>query len=273
MKHVALGHGKLDELLQDEDLVRRKRARAMIKPKKSSIGPLCPICDAKEPAREHVARHFSDELVAIVNTYPDPCSCMECDYRGDKPKTVAIHIALVHAKLDLMLANEELVEAKRTIVMSKPKKLTIGPQCPICDMKFTKSQNRDHVAWHYVPELRAIVEQFENPAQCPQCPYTADANEKMVKHVALGHSMLDQLLQDEALLEHKRAKATNKPKKVQIGANCPICDSKDPTREHVARHFGDELLDIVMGFENPGQCTQCNYKNDKPKVRKMSTLQ
>ena len=116
------------------------------------------------------------------------------------------------------------------------------------------------LAWHYVDELRAIVQEFADPGQCPQCPYTADSNEKMVKHVALGHSMLDSLLQDESLLEHKRMVALSKPKKVNVGNVCPICDSKDPSREHVSRHFSDELLDIVMGFEDPSQCTQCSKK-------------
>ena len=48
----------------------------------------------------------------------------------------------------------------------------------------------------------------------------------MVKHVALGHSMLDALLQDENLLELKRIKAQSKPKKIAVGSTCPICDNK-----------------------------------------------
>jgi len=96
----------------------------------------------KEPSREHVARHFSDELMAIVNEYPDPASCMECEYKADKPKTLSIHVALVHARLDMFLQDEELVAGKRDIFLSKPKKLNIGPNCPVCDTKFTKNQNR-----------------------------------------------------------------------------------------------------------------------------------
>ena len=114
-------------------------------------------------------------------------------------------------------------------------------------------------------ELRLIVQEFEDPNQCPQCPYSSDTNEKMVKHVALGHSMLDALLQDDALLEQKRTKAMSKPRKVSLGHTCPVCDVKEPSREHVSRHFGDELLNIVMEFEDPGQCTECSYKSDKPK--------
>ena len=27
------------------------------------------------------------------------------------------------------------------------------------------------------------MQEFADPSQCPQCPYSADSNEKMVKHV------------------------------------------------------------------------------------------
>ena len=64
----------------------------------------------------------------------------------------------------------------------------------------------------------------------------------MVKHIALGHSMLDTLLQDEELVNQKRAKVMSKPKKVSLGNTCPICDMKEPSREHVARHFGKIFL-------------------------------
>ena len=53
---IFLGHSKLDELLQDHDLVNEKRSRIMAKPRRIAIGPICPICDVKDPAREHVAR-------------------------------------------------------------------------------------------------------------------------------------------------------------------------------------------------------------------------
>ena len=74
--------------------------------------------------------------------------------------------------------------------------------------------------------FKFAVQEFDDPNQCPQCPYAADTNEKMVKHVALGHSMLDALLQDENLLELKRVKAQSKPKKIAVGSTCPICDNK-----------------------------------------------
>ena len=106
--------------------------------------------------------------------------------KADKPKTLSIHVGLVHNKLDFLLQDKNLVYQKRTSYFAKPKKLSIGPTCPVCDQRFTKAQNRDHVSWHFIEELRAIVQEFDDPNQCPQCPYSADTNEKMVKHVALG---------------------------------------------------------------------------------------
>ena len=47
LKHYALGHSKLDELLQDEELVARKREIHQQKPKRLSLGPDCVVCGAK----------------------------------------------------------------------------------------------------------------------------------------------------------------------------------------------------------------------------------
>ncbi len=267
VKHVALGHSKLDEYLLNDDLVAAKRAKAMSKPKKISLGPTCPVCDTKDPAREHVARHFGEELHAYITEFggENATSCNECEYKGDKPKTLGIHVALVHGKLDILLADQELVEIKRHNHLVKPKKLAIGPRCPICDMGFTKNQNRDHVSYHFSEELKAIVNEFPDPSKCTQCPYVGDSLEKMVKHVALGHSMLDGFLQDEELVAEKRMRALSKPKKVELGKVCPVCDSKEPTREHVARHFGDELMDVVLSFPDQTQCSECSYTNEKGK--------
>lgn len=267
VKHVALGHSKLDEYLLDDDLVAAKRARSMSKPRKVALGPTCPVCDTRDPAREHVARHFGDELHAYITEFggENVSACNECEYRGDKPKTLGIHVALVHGKLDILLADEELVQIKRHNFLNKPKKLAIGPKCPICDMQFSKNQNRDHVSYHFSEELKAIVNEFPDPSQCTQCNYIGDSMEKMVKHVALGHSMLDGFLQDEELVLDKRMKALAKPKKVELGELCPVCDNKIPTREHVARHFGDELMDVVLSFPDQTQCSECSYRNEKGK--------
>ena len=142
MKHIALGHSKLDEMLANEKLVQEKRALAKSKPKKQTIGPTCPICDVRDPPREHVARHFSDELNEYVSTLPDQQQCAKCSYRGERAKNLGLHIALVHGMLDLYLNNGKMVSAKRHKFLDQPKKQTIGPKCPVCDLVFTKSQNR-----------------------------------------------------------------------------------------------------------------------------------
>ena len=83
--------------------------------------------------------------------------CNECPYTSDKLDNLVKHVALGHSKLDELLLNEQLVSEKREQALNKPKKIQIGPQCPICDMKFTKAQNRDHVSWHFIDELREFV--------------------------------------------------------------------------------------------------------------------
>ena len=74
--------------------------------------------------------------------FEDPGQCTECNYKSDKPKNVAIHIALVHAILDAFLANEELVKEKRENFVNKPLRVNVGSQCPVCDQTFAKGTNR-----------------------------------------------------------------------------------------------------------------------------------
>ena len=176
----------LDALLQDESLLEQKRMKAMSKPKKVNVGSTCPICDSKEPSREHVSRHFSDELLDIVMGFQDPSQCTQCSYKNDKPKNVSIHIALVHSILDHFLSDQELVKSKRETHSAKPQKVNIGNQCPVCDAEFTKGQNRDHVCWHFMDELRDLVLSFPDTKMCNECSYTSDKLDNLVKHVALG---------------------------------------------------------------------------------------
>ncbi len=61
-----------------------------------------------------------------------------------------------HSKLDELLMNAELVAIKREQALAKPKKLVLGPECPICGIQFTKNQNRDHVSIHFPRWLGAI---------------------------------------------------------------------------------------------------------------------
>ena len=93
----------------------------------------------------------------MIANNPDSTACVECDYKADKPKTLSIHVALVHGQLEQNLNDPDLVQAKRTAYMSKPKKVNVGLVCPICDLKFAKTPNRDHVAWHYMDELRLVT--------------------------------------------------------------------------------------------------------------------
>ena len=155
---------------------------------------------------------------------------MHCDYKTPTPKNLQIHVALVHGKLDQFLADTELVAEKKEAV-ALTKKVSLGNACPICGITTIK-QIRDHIASHYMDELKMIVLEFPDPTKCPQCPYTAKGNKMeagMLKHVALGHSMLDALLRDEKLLAEKKKNYTPiKPKK-QI-ANCPICDMETASR-------------------------------------------
>ena len=267
-KHMALGHSKLDELLSNQELVAVKQRKAMSKPKKLSIGPECPICGmrfTKSQNRDHVSWHFMDELRDYVQTFADSQQCNQCEYRSDKVDNLVKHLALGHSKLDELLKNEELVAAKKEMARIKPKKISIGPTCPICDLTFTKSQNRDHVSWHFVEELRDFVKTFDNPQQCWRCDYQSEKLDNMVKHCALGHSKLDELLQDQDLVNEKRSKAMAKPRRISI-STCPICDVKDPAREHVARHFSEELIAIVVTYPDPTACPECDYHGDKPKT-------
>ena len=64
----------------------------------------CPICDFKDPSREHVARHFMPELLEHVYRMPDQTRCLQCqNYNGEKPQNLAKHCALVHGLLETCL--------------------------------------------------------------------------------------------------------------------------------------------------------------------------
>ena len=81
VKHIALGHSKLDEFLMDEELVSRKRDQILSKQKRVSVTK-CPICFVENPSREHLVRHFMEELLEIVeNEISDELSCDKCEFR------------------------------------------------------------------------------------------------------------------------------------------------------------------------------------------------
>ena len=75
-KHVALFHCKLDELMADSELVKKKREQVQNKPKKLPMGDMCVICGTISPSREHVAtKHFMKELMEIVSAFDNPLVC------------------------------------------------------------------------------------------------------------------------------------------------------------------------------------------------------
>ena len=112
--------------------------------------------------------------------------------------------------------DEVLVRDRRTEVMAKPKKISIGDVCPVCKASISKRDSRVHVIWHYMDELKEIASVFPDPRQCGWCPYSNPKVEKMAKHLALGHSKLDELLGDQELLARKQIIAANKPQKVNF---------------------------------------------------------
>ena len=75
---------------------------------------------------------------------------------------------------------------------------------------------RDHVSWHFVDELREMI---DDPTKCPECSYIGEKLEAVTRHLALFHCKLDEFLQDEQLVASKRAKAMAKPKKVNKLSN------------------------------------------------------
>ena len=96
---------------------------------------MCPICDQqmhKSHGRDHVSWHFVEELREMIS---DSTKCPECSYSCDKIDVLTRHLALFHCKLDELLRDEQLVALKRAKVSAKPKKVSIGPKCPICDIK------------------------------------------------------------------------------------------------------------------------------------------
>jgi hypothetical protein len=90
----------------------------------------CPVCDLPDPNREHITRHFMNELLDHVASQSSRTVCSLCSYRGEKAQNLAKHIGLVHNKLDELLADEDLVNARREEIKSKPKKIFIGTTCP-----------------------------------------------------------------------------------------------------------------------------------------------
>ena len=86
---LALYHCKLDELMADENLVKMLQNKANAKPKRVPMGENCIVCGVSFPQREHVCRHFMDELLNITNSFTSPLSCAFCPFTADRAEYVA----------------------------------------------------------------------------------------------------------------------------------------------------------------------------------------
>ncbi len=86
-----------------------------------------------------------------------------------------------------------------------------------------------------MPELMEIVNALPKKSKCNQCDYSNSRHEYMAKHIALFHCKLDELMQDEELVNTKKAKAKSAPKKVSMGDKCIICGTSIPSRGKLLR--------------------------------------
>ena len=73
----------------------------------------CPVCDIPNPDREHITKHFAEELQEVVENMPDPLACSQCHFTGSSSHAVAIHIGIVHAQLEMFLSDTTHVHTKR----------------------------------------------------------------------------------------------------------------------------------------------------------------
>ena len=204
--------------------------------------------------------HFFSELRDYVYSTGKERECIMCSYSTDKMDNLVKHYALGHSKLDEYLLDEDLVEKKRKEHAKKPKRLSFGPDCPICQ---EKNRDRDHLSRHFMIELMELVNEMPNKKQCNQCSYKSSKREYMAKHIALFHCKLDELMADEELVKMKQDKAASKPKRIPMGENCIICGISFPQREHVCRHFMGELLEITNSFSSPLSCAYCPFTADR----------
>ena len=75
----------------------------------------CPICDKLQPNSEHVAKHFIQELVEVVENYDDPLTCSHCGYESENNlQLVALHIALSHDAIKPYIGDKNVINIKRS---------------------------------------------------------------------------------------------------------------------------------------------------------------
>ena len=151
--------------------------------------------------RDHMSRHFLEELTAMVKAMPVRTCCNLCDYKHPKNENMCKHLALFHCKLDELLQDEELLNRKRRKFVNRPKRVNIGDSCVICNMSVV---SREHVSCHFKQELLAIVNTFESPLSCGECDFTAAKSEYVARHLGLDHFKLDEFLSDPEIVAKKQ---------------------------------------------------------------------
>ena len=124
----------------------------------------------------------------------------------------------------------------------RPKWLLIGGNtCPICKAAvFEKGTGRHsnryhegrlHVSGHFMDELKKIVMTWADPDTCQMCGHKTKGKnkglDKMAKHLGVGHSELDKLLQRPELVAAKKKAAEATKQSQQTGKNVGTKEGKD----------------------------------------------
>jgi hypothetical protein len=106
----------------------------------------------------------------------------------------------------------------------------------------------------------SIVYQQTLLTSLPFLHFRGERLENLAKHVGLFHCKLDECLYDAELVYQRRNQYHAKLLEVDADVQCPVCDRLMPKprlREHCAKHFAEEVMEIVTGFDNPSVCQLC----------------
>ena len=87
----------------------------------------------------------------------------------------------MHNRLDELLADKQLVEARKQELALKPNKVVIGEKCPVCDQQLNKQHSRVHVIWHFMDDLRDIVSAF--PSNTVWFTFTNDISKFLLEAI------------------------------------------------------------------------------------------
>ena len=99
--------------------------------------------------------------------------------------------------------------------------------------------------------------------------------ENLAKHVGLFHCKLDELLFNEEFVASKKEQYKQRQIEQTSDSQCKICDlvlQKKSLREHTARHFVPELVEIVSGFKRSNACNVCRYTGKRDSLIKHVAL-